>query len=82
MFKYINQKTNLYKLLTFKRFKNVKNYEKYSIIMHILLKKRKVHIGNTLYIQKKNYLVYLNKPIFTFNITQYPKSYPFKNIKS
>lgn len=82
MFKCIYLKTNYYWLLNNKKLKLVKNYEKYSILYLILNKNRKVDIGKFKYLQKKNYIIEFNKPFFFFNITKYPKSYPFKHIKS
>lgn len=81
MFKYIYIKTNLYKILTKKKYK-IKNFEKINIINYILINNKNINIGNTTYNINKNYIIYLNKPFFFFNITNIPKSYPFKDIKN
>lgn len=81
MFKFISIKTNLYKLLISKKI-NIKNFEKYDIMCYLLQTKKKIKIGNIYFFFNKNYIIQLNKPIFSFNITRYPKSYPFKEIRS
>jgi len=81
MFKYIYIKTNLYKILSKKKHK-IKNFEKNNIIIYSLINNKNINIGNATYNINKNYIIYLNKPFFFFNITRIPKSYPFKEIKS
>lgn len=81
MFKYIYIKTNLYKILS-KKKRKIKNFEKNNIIIYLLTNNKSINIGNITYIINKNYIMYLNKPFFFFNITRIPKSYPFKEIKN
>jgi len=81
MFKYIYIKTNLYKTLNKKKYK-LKNFEKNNIINYLLVNNKTIHTGNITYKVYKNYIIYLNKPFFFFNITRVPKSYPFKDIKN
>lgn len=81
MFKYIYIKTNLYKILSKKKYK-IKNFEKNNIIVYSLVNNKNINIGNITYNINKNYIIYLNKPFFFFNITRVPKSYPFKEIKN
>lgn len=81
MFKYIYIKTNLYKILSKKKHK-IKNFEKNNLIIYLLTNNKNINIGNITYTINKNYIMYLNKPFFFFNITRIPKSYPFKEIKN